>query len=124
MLGIVVSDIEALSLKPRPQMFWHLPPEPVERLIPDVQTLFCRLVLRSEQPDCYRAVIAGLTDAKVPPPDLSTETCAVVRMLIDRIQKLVQYCFIDGLRVDTAKRVPKRIHNFGRSLQRWPSCSF
>ena len=112
------------SIKPRPQMFWLLPPEPVERLIPDPQTLFCRLDLRSERLDYHRAMIAGLTDAKVPPPDLSTEKCAIVRMLIDRIQKLVQYYPIDGLRVDTAKRAPKLIHNFGRSLQRCPSCSF
>jgi hypothetical protein len=65
MLGIVVNDIAALSSEP--QFFWLLPPEPVERLIAHPQTLFCRLVLRSEQPDRHRAVITGLTDAKVPP---------------------------------------------------------
>ena len=76
-------------------------------LSPHPQTLFCRLVLRFEQPDRHRAVITGIANAKVPPPELSTGKCAIVRMSIDRVQKLAPEYPIDGLRVDTAKRIHK-----------------
>jgi alpha-amylase len=42
------------------------------------------------------------------------EEFTVIWKLMDQVHKLVQYCFIDGLRVDTAKHIHKNL---------WPQVS-